>query len=462
MKIAFYTMGCKVNQFDTAVLCELARGREHTVVPFEREADIYVINTCSVTQRSDQEARRLIRKVKRARPGARVVVTGCYAETHPDELLKIEGVDLLLGNAEKFDLMNFIDGCGRTVGPTSHIGGLRGLDSLTQPLIREFPDHTRAFIKIQDGCDYACSFCLIPRARGAGRSLEPERVIEQVRSLEETGFGEVVLTGVNLGTYGRDFSPKRSLAEMLVLLLDRTRIPRIRLSSIEPKTWTPELIESIASSKRVCRHFHVPLQSGDDGILYEMNRHYGRRFYRDLVRSLAGRFPGAGIGADVMVGFPGEGEAEFNNTLTLLEELPMSYLHVFPYSPRPQTPAGERDDTVQNDKIEERARALRRLSLEKGEKFVRSFVGREVELLVEKERDTATGSFLGLTDNYIRAEVEGPEALKNRLVKARITGMARGRAVAVLAGNPPTGDSRERSGPPLRTVRAPGPKSRPG
>ncbi|HEY5595277.1 MAG TPA: tRNA (N(6)-L-threonylcarbamoyladenosine(37)-C(2))-methylthiotransferase MtaB, partial [Nitrospiria bacterium] len=372
MKIAFHTMGCKANQFDTAVMEELTRKADHTIVPFGQSADVYVINTCSVTETSDQESRRLVRKVKRSHPEAKVVVTGCYAQTHPEELVKIQGIDLILGNHEKLSLADYLGGCDKADGPILNVAAPFSQTPLAQPMIRKFSGHTRMFLKIQDGCDSQCSFCLIPRARGAGRSLMPEKVVEQVVVLVEEGFQELVLTGVNLGTYGRDFSPKQSLVGLLRLLLDRTRIPRIRLSSLEPKTVTPELIEWMESSERICRHFHIPLQSGDDRILKEMNRHYTQEYYRRLILSLAERFPKAGFGTDVMVGFPGETEAEYRNTYELLEELPMSYFHVFPYSRRPKTAAADMADGVPKSKKEDRADALRRLSAEKGRHFSES------------------------------------------------------------------------------------------
>ncbi|MBI3595650.1 MAG: MiaB/RimO family radical SAM methylthiotransferase, partial [Nitrospirae bacterium] len=324
MKIAFHTLGCKVNQFDTAVMEDLTREADHDIVPFEQPADVYVINTCSVTAHADQESRRLVRQVKRRNPASRIIMTGCYAQTHPEELSKIQGVDLILGNREKQDLAAYLGGCERSEGPVVGVGGLFSPGPLIQPVLRQFTGHTRFFLKIQDGCDYRCSFCLIPRARGPGRSLLPEKVIEQTAALVEQGCQELVLTGVNLGTYGRDFLPKQSLSGLLRLLLDRTRIARIRLSSLEPKTATPELVEVVKSSPRICRHFHIPLQSGDNGILKKMNRHYSRSYYRRLILSLAEQFPDAGIGTDVMVGFPEEGEAEYRNTYELLDELPMS------------------------------------------------------------------------------------------------------------------------------------------
>lgn len=420
MKIAFHTMGCKVNQFDTAVMEERTRGADHTLVPFEEAADVYVINSCSVTENADQEARRLVRQLKRRNPDSRIVMTGCYAQTHPEELSQIQGIDLIVGNDRKRDLVDYLGGCEKEPVEAPGFDRRFSRDPLDQPLIREFRGHTRFFLKIQDGCDFDCSFCLIPRARGRGRSLPIERVIEQVAALDEEGCREVVLTGVNLGAYGRDFNPKQELSDLLRHLMDRTSIPRIRLSSLEPKTITPELLEIMESSPRICRHFHIPLQSGDNATLRKMNRHYSRDYYRRLILSLAQRFPGAGIGTDVMVGFPGETEDGFRRTQGLLDELPMSYFHVFPFSPRPQTPAAGMDSPVSEAGKKRRADALRRLSVEKGHRFAQIHIGTDLPALIEKERDQATGFLKGLTDNYIKVLLHGPDHLMNQIRTVRI------------------------------------------
>jgi len=420
MKIAFHTMGCKVNQFDTAVMEERARGANHTLVRFDEAADVYVINSCSVTENSDHEARRLVRRLKRQNPESRIVMTGCYAQTHPEELAQIKEIDLVIGNDRKRDLVDYLGGCEKGSADILRFEGGFSPRPLDQPLIREFRGHTRFFLKIQDGCDFDCSFCLIPRARGLGRSLPPDMVIKQIAILIEEGCHEVVLTGVNLGTYGRDFSPKRGLAGLLRDILDRTAIPRIRLSSLEPKTITPELLDVMECSPRICRHFHVPLQSGSNAVLRKMNRHYSRGYYRRMIRWLAERFPGAGIGTDVMVGFPGETVDDFASTRALLDELPMSYFHVFPFSARPQTPAAGMTSPVSEAEKKRRADALRRLSAEKTRRFAQNHTGRKVMVLIERERDGQTGLLKGLSDNYLRVLLPGPDQFMNRTRKVQI------------------------------------------
>jgi len=350
-------------------------------------------------------------------------MTGCYAQTHPEEVAQIHGIDLIIGNDRKPDLIDRLGGCESEAGAGGDFGSGFSAGPLLQPVIHDFRGHTRFFLKIQDGCDFDCSFCLIPRARGRGRSLPFEKVIEQVAILAEEDCREVVLTGVNLGTYGRDFEPKQRLSELLRHLLDRTRISRIRLSSLEPKTITPDLMEVIDASSRICRHFHVPIQSGDDRTLSEMNRHYSGDYYRRLILMLAERFPGAGIGTDVMVGFPGETEGDFQRTKSLLEELPMGYFHVFPFSPRPQTPAAGMNSHISEAEKHRRADILRRLSADKTRRFAQLQVGRDLSVLIEKERDKITGHLKGLSENYVKVLLAGPDGWMNRIFLVRVSGI---------------------------------------
>ena len=339
MKIAFYTLGCKLNQFDTAIMKEEGREAGYQIVPFDGPSDVYVINTCSVTENSDLQSRQLVRKALRQNGKARIVVTGCYAQTNPKEVGEIPGVDVVLGNQEKGNWLDFWAGCEKELFSREFVDSNFPPGPIKQPLIQHFPDRTRAFIKIQDGCDAFCSFCLIPRARGRSRSVEPKQVIDQIRLLSNNHYKEVVLTGINLGFYGRDFKPKYRLSDLIRRILSDTDIIRVRLSSLEPKTITKGLLDVVASSQRVCRHLHIPLQSGDLGVLKLMNRHYSPDFYRRLINTIQDRINNISIGTDVMVGFPGEGEGGFQNTYTLLSDLPISYFHVFPYSKRPETAA---------------------------------------------------------------------------------------------------------------------------
>ena len=416
MKIAFYTLGCKINQFDTAIMKEKAREARHQIVPFDEPSDIYVINTCSVTENSDLRSRQLVRKALRQNENARIVVTGCYAQTNPKETREIPGVNIVLGNQEKDNWLEFLGGCERDLSPHEFVGSQFRPGPIQQPLIRYFDDRTRAFVKIQDGCDARCSFCLIPRARGPSRSVHPDQVIDQIRLLSTHHYKEIVLTGVNLGFYGRDFKPKYRLSDLIRRILSETDIIRVRLSSLEPKTVTQDLLDVVVSSPRVCRHLHIPLQSGDPKILKLMNRHYSPQFFRRLIESVRDRINGVCIGTDVMVGFPGEGERNFQNTYNLLRDLPISYFHVFPYSKRPETVALDLAPHINETEKSLRARKLRELGEIKRSSFYSTFSMNKQEVLIESGRDPKNGALRGLTSNYLRVFVEGPDHWKNQIV----------------------------------------------
>lgn len=420
MKIAFETLGCKVNQFDTAAMREQAVAAGREIVPFGGEADVYVINTCSVTAGGGRESRRIIRAALRRNPGAKIIVTGCHAQTHPEELMRIPGVDWVLGTQERDSWLDYLGGCDKALGPRAAADTDFSNATVDPPLVRHFGDRTRGFVKVQDGCDARCSFCLIPRARGGGRSVAYDRIIEQIRWMADAGMKEAVLTGVNLGCYGRDVRPKGSLARLLGGILRETRIPRIRISSVEPKTVTRDLLATMAASDRICRHLHIPLQSGCDRILKRMNRHYTSGFYRKLIRSAHEAIPGINIGCDVMVGFPGEGEREFGETARLLADLPISYFHVFPFSPRPKTEAADMAPAVQEAEKNRRTLKLRTLSERNKKVFNELFVGRRLRVLVENERDRDSGLLRGYTDNYIRVLIDGPDTLAGALIPAEL------------------------------------------
>ena len=416
LKIGFHTFGCKVNQFDTAAMKEQASEASHEIVAFDQKADVYVINTCTVTEKSDNQSRQLIRKVLRRNPEAKIVVTGCYAQTNPDALVKIKGVNLVLGTQERGNWLDMLGGCDRAVGPLKAVDPTFSEGPLDQPLIHRFGERTRAFIKVQDGCDARCSFCVIPRARGNSRSLPVDHVIEQIRQIVLSGYKEVVLTGVNLGFYGRDFTPKYSLAQIIRRILDESDLPRLRISSLEPKTITKELVTIVTSSNRICRHLHIPLQSGDDSILKRMNRHYTSSYYQRQITSLCEQIPDLCVGTDVMVGFPGESDTAFRNTQDLLNQLPFGYFHVFTYSPRTQTVAELMDSQIVDSIKMERSKILRALGEEKKKDFRKRYQGHQLMVLVEEEREKTSGFLQGYTDNYIKVYLRGPDHWKNRLM----------------------------------------------
>jgi threonylcarbamoyladenosine tRNA methylthiotransferase MtaB len=390
MRIAFTTFGCKINQYDTDAMRGAVARDGNTIVPFDADADVYVINTCSVTGKSDYQCRQAIRAAARRGEGARVIVTGCYAETRPDEIRNIPGVTHVLGNSAKTEIARF---CGPEQAVPEQVPGVADRHAES--------GRTRPVLKVQDGCDSRCSYCIVPRARGGSQSVAPAAVREMFERRVAAGAPEVVLSGIHIGRYGCDLEPRSSLGGLLRELTALRRNTRIRLSSIEPGELTPDIIALLG--RGICRHVHIPLQSGDDHILRSMNRQYSAGEYGDLVRSLAENVPGIAIGADVMVGFPGEGEREFENTLRLIEGLPISYLHVFSYSPRPGTPAAAMDRQVPSSEKKKRNEALRTLGVKKNLEFRKGQRGSHSEVVVEEWSKDQGAS--GLTDNYISVAI---------------------------------------------------------
>jgi threonylcarbamoyladenosine tRNA methylthiotransferase MtaB len=410
------------------------RGEGHGVVDDPADADVIVVNTCTVTGRTDYKGRQLVRKAIHQNPSAVIIVTGCYAQVQAEKIAEIPGVDYILGNAEKQEIAAWVSTGEKRGTPTIRTSDM----SKVRSLAGESPDvhsgTTRAFLKIQDGCNHACSYCIIPRARGRSRSLQGSRVQEKIDLLAEEGFQEVVLCGIHLGVYGQDLEPAVNLLELLEVLDRETGIPRIRLSSIEPNELTDELLDLFAESRRLCPHFHLPLQSGDPEVLEAMKRPYGPGDFVSLVHGIHERMPDAAIGADVIAGFPGEGEGAFENTLNLLEGLPIAYLHVFPYSRRPGTAAARFPDPVPPEQIRKRAGALRKLGMNKRLDFYAKYVRQEREVLVETKRDGKTGMLKGVSRNYIPVLFEGPDSLETRLVQVRIEAVEGREVFGVQAG----------------------------
>jgi threonylcarbamoyladenosine tRNA methylthiotransferase MtaB len=449
-RVAFATLGCKLNQHDTAELQALLTARGYEVVPFEAEAQLYVVNTCTVTARADRSDRQAIRQAAARNPGARIVVTGCYAQTSPGAVAGLPGVDLVLGTSERHRLPDLLDelpppdgrpGTGPPPRPRIEV---REVFEATRrqplpviPLHRFARGYTRAFVKVQDGCQHRCGFCIVPFARGASRSQPAEVVVEHVTALVAGGYREVVLTGVDLGHYGWDIVPRTTLAALVRRLLDVPGLGRLRLSSILPAYFTPELVELVVGERRICRHHHVPLQSGSDRVLRAMRRPYHAALYRRLVERLAEGIPGLALGTDVITGFPGETGEEFEETEALLGSLPFSYLHVFSYSDRPGTESARSPaPRVAAPEVRRRTASLRRLSATRQAAFRRAQVGTVVEALVLEERRGRDGSLVGLTDNYVEVAFPGPATLGGRTCRVRVTGEAGEQLVGDLAGPP--------------------------
>jgi threonylcarbamoyladenosine tRNA methylthiotransferase MtaB len=418
--VAFHTLGCKLNFSETSSISRLMEKEGFEKKPFDSMADIYVINTCSVTENADKECRYLVRQIQRKSPESFVVITGCYAQLKPREIAEIPGVDLVLGAAEKFNMAAHIrelvkgDSTKICSCDIDQVQGFHDSYSLN--------DRTRAFLKVQDGCDYQCSFCTIPMARGKSRSDTMSHVLENVQHLATKGIQEIVLTGVNLGDFGNtEPGGKRKTENFydLVLALDQLKVmPRFRISSIEPNLLTNDIIERVANSDYFMPHFHIPLQSGSNKILALMRRRYLRELYADRVARIKTLMPHASVGVDVIVGFPGESEEDFRETVQFLHELDISYLHVFTYSERENTRAIEMNPAVPMNIRNERNKILRNLSFQKSQYFANLHSGQTRKVLFERSRDKTLME--GFTDNYIKVTAPYQEQLVNRIVDWRL------------------------------------------
>jgi len=434
VKVAVETLGCKVNQYESAGMAETLRGHGFDLVSFDAEADVYIINSCSVTRKADYQSRQLIRRATRNNSRAQILVTGCYAQVLPAEVAAIPGVTLVAGNAEKTDILRLI---GEMAGGERKTltSDMRHVKEFSTPAPAAFPGRTRAMLKIQDGCDTFCSYCVVPYARGKSRSLPERQVLAEIEALGKAGYQELVLTGINLGAYGRDLDPASDLPALLGRVEEVKTLPRLRLSSLEPQEITDSLLAFIRDGEIICRHFHIPLQSGDDRILSRMGRNYDAAFFRGLVTKILSCLPDAAVGLDIMVGFPGEGEEEFTNTKRLLEELPVAYLHVFPYSPRPGTPAASLSQQVAESEKKKRGRIIRQLGKEKRAAFAEQFLGRELPVLLETGRDRDTAWMQGFSHNYIKVAVKnGDASLANTLVRVLAEERQEGKLIGRIVG----------------------------
>lgn len=415
--VSFHTLGCKLNFSETSSIRRQFEGAGYSTVDFDQGADIYVINTCSVTDFADKKCRYEVRKALKYSPDAKVVIIGCYAQLKPKEIAEIEGVDLVLGAAEKFNILSYIDDLAVTPGKGMVKAG-EVSDANTFIDAFSFGDRTRSFLKVQDGCDYKCTFCTIPQARGKSRSDTIENVIKNAQKISEMGVKEIVLTGVNLGDFGNGTaviegtrSKKEAMFIDLIKALDEVQgIERYRISSIEPNLCTDEVIDFVASSNRFLPHFHIPLQSGSDKILKLMKRRYLRDLYTSRISKIRSVMPHCSIGVDVIVGFPGETEEDFLDTYTYLNELDVSYLHVFTYSERANTPASDMELIVDMGERRRRNEMLRILSNKKKRAFYDKFIGDSRSVLLEHSKQE--GMMSGFTDNYIKVSIPIDQTMK--------------------------------------------------
>lgn len=418
--VAFYTLGCKLNFAETSTIARDLQAEGYRKVDFDQAADLYVINTCSVTDNADKRCRYVVRQARRQNPEAFIAVVGCYAQLQPGEIAGIPGVDLVLGASEKFNLADYLDDLSKRETGQVHACEVSDADFYVGSYA--IGDRTRAFLKVQDGCDYKCTYCTIPMARGISRSATLEQVRQSAAEISGQGIKEIVLTGVNIGDYGKgEFGNKRHEHTFLELVRDLDRVPgieRVRISSIEPNLLRNEIIDFVAGSAHFVPHFHIPLQSGSNDLLKRMKRRYLRELYAERVARIRAVMPEACIGVDVIVGFPGESELHFQETFDFLHELDISYLHVFTYSERPGTPAAEMDGVVAEPERKRRSKMLRNLSEKKRRSFYQSQLGRERTVLFEGEN--RQGYITGFTENYVKVKAPWDPTLVNTLQQVRL------------------------------------------
>jgi threonylcarbamoyladenosine tRNA methylthiotransferase MtaB len=418
--VTLHTLGCKLNYSETSGITKQFEKRGIEIKQYGEKSDIFVLNTCTVTNNADRECRQIIRSVIRDNPETYVIITGCYAQLQPQEIAEIEGVDLVLGSNEKFKLFDYIENfetesiscLGKKPKAEIFVSPLEELNDFGEAFSEDTDSRTRAFLKIQDGCDYNCSFCTIPLARGKSRSLELSKVIGNAKKIIDTGFKEIVLTGVNTGDYKLNSSDGDCKFVDLLYELDKLEINRIRISSIEPNLLTDSIIELVNSSDKFCNHFHIPLQSGDAEILKLMRRRYNTELFKNLIIKLNEKIKDVCIGVDVIVGFPGETKEYFENTYNFLDSLPISYLHVFKYSERRNTAAVMLPGSVDVHERNLRSEILRNLSAKKKFEYYSRFTGETKEVLLETRKN---GYVEGWTKNYLRVKVNYTEGIEHQL-----------------------------------------------
>jgi len=408
--VCFVTLGCKVNQTESEAVAQLFRKAKYQVVPASQEADVVVINTCTVTNNGDGKSRRVIRRMIREHPQSVVVVMGCYAQTAPGEVLGIEGVDLVLGTQDRMKMLEWIERVKAERKPQNAVHEIWKAEEFEElPQLSE-EHRARALLKIQEGCNQFCTYCIIPYARGPLRSRLPENALAEARRLVEAGHPEIVLTGIHTGYYGQDLGEEWNLACLVRELVKIPRLRRLRLSSIEPMEYTPELIESIVSSEKVCPHLHMPLQSGSDRILARMNRPYRLQEYRGLLERLRQQIPNLAVTTDIIAGFPGETEEDHASTLEFVKSCGFSGINVFPYSKRKGTPAADYPEQVSKQVKEQRVKELLVVARDSQDEFVRRFIGKPVEVLIEWI--DSQGRAMGHTPHYIQVQLPACEGGK--------------------------------------------------
>jgi threonylcarbamoyladenosine tRNA methylthiotransferase MtaB len=430
-KVALHTLGCKLNFSETSTIGNQFLSRGYEIVEFKEKADIYVFNTCTVTEHADRECRQMVRRALRQNPNAYVIVTGCYAQLRSEEISGISGVDAVLGSNEKLKLFSLLENFEKKELACIFVSPVNSTNEFGSSYSTDADTRTRAYFKIQDGCDYNCSFCTIPLARGSSRSMEPDGVLEEFKYLVAHGYKEIILTGVNVGDYGKSFDTK--LYDILCRMVEVKGNFRIRISSIEPNLLTDDILQLTQQSEKMCKHFHIPLQSGSPKILKLMQRRYKAEFYSNIIHKVNEIVSNAGIGVDVITGFPGETEEDFLTTYNFIKDLPVSYLHVFTYSERPDTKAITMENRVEVTERKRRNNMLRILSDKKKNLFYESMLGRELEVLFESENDN--GKIKGFSSNYVRVSHDFDPSLINEFSTVKIETVSDNLCSGTILGN---------------------------
>nr|WP_307990158.1 tRNA (N(6)-L-threonylcarbamoyladenosine(37)-C(2))-methylthiotransferase MtaB [uncultured Niameybacter sp.] len=427
-RIATYTLGCKVNQYDTEAVVELFKKEGYEEVTFDEMADVYVVNTCTVTHLSDRKCRQMLRKTKKLNPNSVLVAMGCYAQAAGEQIkIDVPEVDLIVGTNKRNEMIDLVEKYKMNQEDYNYVGDIMDVEEFEELRISNMGEHTRAYLKIQEGCNNYCTYCIIPYVRGKIRSRKIENVIGEAKRLIEAGFKEIILTGIHVASYGKDLG-NTSLIEAIRAIHDLEGLERIRLSSIEPVVVTPEFLEAIKALPKLCHHFHLSLQSGCDTVLRRMNRKYTTQEYKESVEALREIWPDVAITTDIIVGFPGETEEEFNQTLQFAKEIGFAQVHLFPYSMREGTVAAKMKDQIDSGIKDERLKRLKEITLASQEDFINQFIGTDMEVLFEKDE---MGKSHGYTSNYIKVEIPSKEDLVNTIHTVHIEG----RQGEVLEGN---------------------------
>lgn len=420
MKVAFSTLGCRVNQYESEAMTEKFIREGYEVVSYEEFSDVYVINTCTVTNMGDKKSRQMISRARRQNPEAVIAVVGCYSQIAPNEVSNIEGVDVVLGTRNKGEIVYWVNRAREEKEQVVEVYDVLRNNMFEDLNIEEYQSKTRAFLKIQDGCNRFCSYCLIPYARGGVCSKKPDKVMEEVKELANHGFKEIILSGIHTASYGVDLEEKITLVDLIEKIHNIDGIERIRIGSIDPTFFTEGVIEKIAKLRKMCPHYHLSLQSGCDETLKRMNRHYTAEQYKDVVEALRKAIPNISITTDIIVGFPGESEEEFNATYEFLKDIELSKMHIFKFSPRKGTKAASMKEQIAAEVKEDRSKKLIELNNMLEEKFMNKFIGMTMEVLYEQKLQDSQEKYEGYTPNYIKVVSECREDIEGKIFKTKL------------------------------------------